>query len=163
MRLFIRFLSTARLIRFAETAVVKKILGDSDLGENSHFIRMGWERWELPEENSLSMSFELFSLSHFIPDSKSWVNRGYSASISMKLLYKSCKLSMDFSGDRPKLLPGFLIGNRQFVSAFGSSSGEDFSAVFCGHAGSESVLVRAFSSRWLECPFHGLLLFCIFH
>ncbi len=146
IRLLIRFRSTARLIRLAETAVVNKMLGDSDLGLSSHFIRMGWERWELPAENSLSMSFELFSLSHFIPDSKSCVNRGYRASIELKLLWQIRKPGLGFSADLTKLLAGFLISNRQFVPAFCSSSGEDFSAVFRGHASSESVLVRAFSS-----------------
>lgn len=53
----------------------------------------------------------------------------------------------------------FLAGNfdHQSFPAFGTTAGQDFSAIFGRHAGSETMVIELLAVRGLECSFHSLL------
>lgn len=52
------------------------------------------------------------------------------------------------------LLGSALVRNGKFLAAFGPAGGKYVASVGGGHAASETMLVHALSTGWLESPFH---------
>ncbi len=52
------------------------------------------------------------------------------------------------------LFQAFFIRNGEFVATFCTAAGQYFTAFLGAHACAEAVLVGAFATRGLKCPFH---------
>lgn len=56
------------------------------------------------------------------------------------------------------LLQTLFVRNRQLVTTFGTACSQYSTAVLRTHTSTESVLIGTFATRWLESPFHCILL-----